>query len=288
MSLLTLAIFAAFQIVSCRAFSQSDHELNEVARNPACTPFVYEEDGCKPDDRNSSKQLLTRLSSGVVAVAQARRRRNAIKCTRWLWPNGEIPFLLEIENEEILPKFYEALDHFNALPTCLRFIPLQKAAVDSGAWTGRKFVRIRESAPYPGSRCKASVGASIPAPYMFLSTVCTVGQILHEMGHVIGLSHEQSRPDRDSYVKINCENIFPNVTDDFRKLRADVVDTFGVPYDFFSLMHYRFDHFSRNGQPTIVPLVYVPEKRWAEIGNQVTFSDSDLTKINRLYNCIVD
>ncbi len=53
-----------------------------------------------------------------------------------------------------------------------------------------------------------------------------VGTIIHEIGHALGLIHEQKRPDRDEYVRVFPEN--SNVgPGNFTKLEADEVYMYG-------------------------------------------------------------
>ena len=87
---------------------------------------------------------------------------------------------------------------------------------------------------------------------MSLSGGCySDGTIVHEFVHALGFHHEQNRPDRDKYVKINFQNIYSRNSFNFRKQSSSRVSTFGVPYDGLSIMHYRSNAFSKNRRPTI-------------------------------------
>ena len=104
-----------------------------------------------------------------------------------------------------------------------------------------------------GSGCSANVGYVGSVQYVNLASACTTGNTIHEIGHTIGLWHEHSRADRDTYVDINTGNIITGYESDFQTYVQRGTDGFDSPggLDFGSVMMYGSYDFSKNGLPTI-------------------------------------
>jgi hypothetical protein len=102
-----------------------------------------------------------------------------------------------------------------------------------------------------GSGCSSDVGRQLLGNRIHLTDFCDGvdgdvatlrrerGSIKHELMHALGMQHEQTRCDRDAFVRINAANIDPakcdafNLTDRY----CGGHDDLGA-YDFASVMHY--------------------------------------------------
>ena len=86
----------------------------------------------------------------------------------------------------------DAIEHWETA-TCFRF-------VESTDETD--FVTFR-----PGDGCRSSVGRKGGEQYVTLSPGCSTGNTIHEIGHAVGLWHEQMRADRDIHLLVYWDNI---------------------------------------------------------------------------------
>ncbi len=108
--------------------------------------------------------------------------------------------------------------------------------------------------------------------------------IVHELMHALGMYHEQSRPDRDQYVRINSQNIRPGTEINFQIASDAAVHG---PYDFESVMHYNQTAFSSNGQPTITALPGYEQHQWS-MGQTSYISAGDGASLQDLYGFVAN
>ncbi|XP_051238549.1 high choriolytic enzyme 1-like [Dicentrarchus labrax] len=102
--------------------------------------------------------------------------------------------------------------------------------------------------------------------------------VQHELLHALGFKHEQCRSDRDQHIRILWENVIPGWEYAFDKINTL---NQGTPYDYNSVMQYSKYAFSKNNQPTMVP---IPDSN-VDFGTATEMSQNDITRLNRLYNC---
>ena len=130
--------------------------------------------------------------------------------------------------------------------------------------------------PIDDNHCSSYVGQQGGAQAIKLSTRCNSMRTTHELGHALGLWHEQSRGDRDNYIRIVWENINEDYRYNFSQHLSDGMD-YG-DYDYQSIMHYTAYAFSKNGEKTIVPL-----QENVDIGQRDHLSKKDIAAINAMY-----
>jgi len=193
------------------------------------------------------------------------------------WPSRTVYYYFSGVTSETIDIVRQATKHI-ASRTGMRFVEL--------ASPSRYHVRITDVS---GEGCNARVGykvyqSEVALGYQTLNLArngCqTLGIAVHELLHSMGFWHEQSREDRDDYVTVMYENVITSPIDysfAFDQRISDGIDL-GV-YDYSSIMHYNAYAFSKNNEPTIVPIFAGIN----DTGQQKGLSDGDVEGINLIY-----
>lgn len=209
-------------------------------------------------------------------------KRAASRSIMKLWPNGTVPYYIGKQITSRTRRLIsKSIAHWENT-TCLRFVP---AFVGSRQlYTDYvKFIR-----KFRGCYSN-SIGRLGGKQVINLGRGCSsLVIVVHEIGHAVGFFHEQSRPDRDQYVKILWNNIRRNNHSNFKKRRPSKVNSHGVGYDYSSVMHYGQRDLSKNGKLTmkIVNRTQFEDQLEGKprMGQQKYLSASDILQTNLMYN----
>ncbi|KAL8617482.1 hypothetical protein ACOMHN_048120 [Nucella lapillus] len=208
--------------------------------------------------------------------SHVRRRRLYKRQAIWegtagkYWPGGVVYYDIDryVFEEDEIRILHEAM-HEWMRNTCIQFRPASR-------YTRNKLRFV------DGDGCSSNVGMVYNNRVTLAKGCRKKGVVVHELGHALGFHHEQTRPDRDDYVKIHRENIPVHMHYNFRKYTWTVIRNLGVPYDYLSIMHYGKSAFSANGEVTIETI----DKKYQDlIGNRRGLSFRDIKSANALYNC---
>nr|XP_040574974.1 low choriolytic enzyme-like isoform X2 [Lepeophtheirus salmonis] len=222
------------------------------------------------------------------------------------WPNNEVPYEISSEySSSDVDVIKSAMKEIES-KTCVKWVPR----------SGQKnYVTInpREEG------CFAVLGYNRNRGVHNLNlqrtsggrTCMIMGIAAHEMLHILGFAHEQTRPDRDQFVQIFWSRIKRNyISNYFRAIDINATDippvcdststqasfdncysgykarTFGLSYDYGSIMHYGLNYFTSTGQDTMGILKTVPVG--AVIGNRNGMTKLDALKVQARYDCNED
>jgi endonuclease G len=180
--------------------------------------------------------------------------------SRFRWPNKQIHFTIDptLPNQQ---RVTDAIAEWHA-KTQIRFIA-RTNQVD--------FVTFR-----PGGGCSSAIGRQGGQQFVTLGPNCSTGNAIHEIGHVVGLWHEQSREDRDQFVTIDFANVQTNMTHNFLQHITDGDDIGG--YDYGSIMHYPANAFAKN---PALPTIKTPNGQ--AIGQRAGLSAGDIAAVAAMY-----
>ena len=186
------------------------------------------------------------------------------------WSGNRVPYVIAA-NLPNKTRVTDAINHL-ALYTNIRFVPRTSEA---------DYVNFIYSADGTYSYLGKIGGGQA----LGLADWATVGNTVHEMCHAIGIFHEHTRADRDSYITVNWTNIQASAANNFKKYTDLGYQGFdNESFDFSSIMLYPSD----NGFAINPSIPTMTRKDGSTFGAQRNgLSTGDIAIIKKMYPTLI-
>lgn len=190
-----------------------------------------------------------------------------------MWPNGDIPYMFSDQFTEQEREYIRT--QMNKWELCgnIKFESVQ--------WYELKGWTIHPDRVYiikqDGNAATTGYDHVVHTISLTGNFMMTPRTVVHEFGHILGLKHEQQRPDRDLYVRINWNKIEEGKEFNFEIVDNPLYVEEDFNYDYNSVMHYFPYEFSNDGSKTIEAL------NGLEFFGGWDISEIDCQKIEQIY-----
>ncbi|XP_048761811.2 uncharacterized protein LOC125670607 [Ostrea edulis] len=175
---------------------------------------------------------------------KGRGKRMAINDKDRFWTNGIIPYVFtsEIKSEEERMGRLRAHRRYEYW-TCIRFVPWTETTASDYGLDHSNYLKHVDN-----NGCWSVLGNTKRNGQKI--SCCMDESCVHEIGHAMGLHHEQKSYLHHDYVRINFDNVMPDRVKEYQEEDPSGSKTFGY-YDLGTSMHYNKFMFSANAEPTM-------------------------------------